>query len=335
MYPKLIYLLISIILLTSSCNSDPGDDIRYSTGTELTFNVSNPTRSSVTTSIDKFVVYGDMKPAASDGSSSPIVIFDKKNVEYKNGAWYYDGLQYWMPDHEHSFVAVAPESILGSGNNVRYLNSHLSFEYSIPTSGNVDDILIATHRRLYGNNGYGPSSDSRITLTFSHLLSLINIAPAFSDNSIGSEEYILFHKLEFSGIRNRAKVDILPASRQTGSSTNDMDVDITGQEVGDYTIVFPTPVKVKNNAENVKLFADDDAIIMLPQAFTADAELTLSYTINEDNTINYVSIPLKNQKCESGRSYTYKFTIERFGVILDSCEINPWNVITGDEITVD
>lgn len=37
----------------------------------------------------------------------------------------------------------------------------------------------------------------------------------------------------------------------------------------------------------------------------------------------------------TGEEYTYKFTIERFGVILDSCEINPWNVITGDEITVD
>lgn len=329
---KLTYLLIVIALLASSCNSDATNDI-ISKGAELTFDVSGLSRSSVTTDINHFVVFGDTKPQK-DGTSTPIVVFDKTNVEYKNDGWYYNGTQYWIHNYEHSFVAVSPAAIFETGTAPRYLNSQLSFDYSIPTSGNAADILTATHRRLYVNNG---TLDNRITFTFRHLLSLINIAPAFSDNNMSNEEYLLFHKLEILGVNSKTHVDIMPAPRLTGSSTYDMEFDITPQEDReDYSFDFPTPVKVKNNAGNVRLFADNDAIIMLPQAFAddSDAEITLSYTINGDTSINYVRIPLKNLKWESGRSYIYKFTIERSGVIFDTCEINPWNIVPGGEIEI-
>lgn len=339
MNPKLTYLIISIAFIASSCNSDIIDDISSTKGTELSFNVSNVSdisRGSVTTSINKFVVYGDVKSLDSE-TSTPDILFNKTIVEYKDNSWCYDGIQYWVRDYEHSFVAVAPESILEAGNSPLYLDSQLSFEYSIPASGNVDDILIATHRRLYVNDGSDPTSYNRITFTFSHLLSLINIAPAFNDNNLSSDAYIEFHKLEFSGISRKAKVEILPASRLSAGSTYDMEVDITGQEDGNYSIDFPQPVKIENNAENVRLFADDDAIIMLPQLFEADSEakITLSYTINGDDSMNQADLPLNNLKWESGKSHIYRCTIERSGLKLDSCEINPWNVIQGEEITVD
>lgn len=339
MYPKLTYLLIIISFIASSCNSDPNDDIIKSKGTELSFivsNVSDGSRASVTTSIDEFVVYGDVKTQSS-GTSAPVVMFNKTKVKYVNNIWSYDDIQYWIPNCEHSFVAISPGAILDTDNAPSYLNSKLSFEYSIPASGNVADILTATHRRLYVNNGSAATSDNRIIFTFNHLLSLINIAPAFDDSNMKSDEYILFHKLDISGISTKCQVDILPASILSASSTYDMEVDITAQGVGDYSLSFPMPVKVENNAKNVNLFADDDAIIMLPQVFAADseAEITLYYTINDDTSINEVSLPLKNLKWESGKSYIYRFTIERSGISFDSCEINPWNIIQGEEITVD
>lgn len=339
MNPKLTYLLICIAFLVSSCNSDTIDDISLTKGSELSFNVSNVSnlsRSSVTASINEFDVYGDIKSMAGE-SSSPIILFDKKKVEFINDSWCYEGTQYWIPNYEHSFVAIHPETIFETDNTPRYLNSQLSFEYSIPASGNVADILAATHRRLYVNNGSDETFDNRIIFTFSHLLSLINIAPAFDDSSMSNEAYILFHKLELSGISTKAQFDILPASRLSGSSTYDMEVDINGQEYGNYTIEFPMPVKVENNAKNVSLFDDNDAIIMLPQTFTADSEakITLSYTINGDDLMNQIDLPLNNLKWESCKSYIYRFIIEKYGVKFESCEINPWNVIQGEEITVD
>lgn len=339
MYPKWTYLLISIPVLASSCSSDTIDDTGLTRGAELSFkvsNISNLSRGSVANSISRFVVYGDVK-STEEESASPVLLFNKTNVEYKNDNWTYDGIQYWIPNHEHSFVAVSPVKLMESATNLQYLNSKLSFDYTVPSQSEVADILIATHRRLYINNESASTSENSITFSFSHLLSLINFAPSFSDNKLSHDAYIMFHKLEFSGLTTKAHFDILPASRVSGNLTYDMEVDITGSENGDYSIDFTNPVRIENNAQNHKLFADDDAIILLPQAFAIDSEasITLSYTVNDDKTMNYVNIPLKELKWESGRSYTYNFSIERSGVVLGTCEINPWNVIPGEEIVVE
>lgn len=347
MYLKLLYtfFLIAATLVVSSCSStEPAEPAE---GAEVMFDVAGRSRASVISDINfegsQFAVFGDMKIMNSD---NPLTIFDGATVTFNNGNWTYNDTQYWYPQHEHSFVAVYPESIKGTGSNVRYSDSHLSFTYSIPTTdgyltsnSDVKDILVATHRRFYEKSESGSTESNRITFSFKHILSLINIKPAFNNNKMTSDSYILFHDMKLSGVSKKALFDIHPASILAGSQTDDMTIGVTGQEeVGDVTIVFNTPVKVKNDANNVSLFADNDELIMLPQIFTDDSEseITLSYTINEDTEMNSVTLPLKNLKWESGKSYTYKFTIEMSGVIFDINEINPWNVIQGDEeITAD
>lgn len=335
------HLLACITCLVSSCNSDTTDDMLLSKGAEMSFNVSVLSRASVTTGIDKFAVYGDMKVVGDNKNTTPTVLFNNTEVVYRDGRWIYDGIQYWIPKREHSFVAISPVSVLATDADPTYSDSKLSFTYALPVSGgnlssndDVADILISTHRRYYESD---KTLDSKVSLTFGHILSLINIAPAFYDNSLSSDAYILFHKLKFSGVRTKARFDILPAARLSNSQTDDRVVDVNGQEVGNFTIGLTTPVKVENNAKNVSLFADNDAVIMLPQIFAAETEakITLFYTINGDESMKQVTIPLNNFKWESGSSYTYIFTIERTGVKLGDCEINPWNVIRGENITVD
>lgn len=340
---KLTYLLLSIAILATSCNSDPSDDPRSAKGAELSFNVSDLSRASVTNSIDQFLVYGDTK-SASSGSSSPLVLFDKTPVVYKNNNWTYEGAQFWIPKFEHSFVAVSPAKVFTTGNNTRYSNSRLSFEYSIPAPGgilsnndDVADILAATHRRYYENDGYVVSFDNKVTFRFGHLMSLINLSPAFYDNKLNSYDYILIHKLQFSGIKTKAQFNILPAQRLSNDRTDDMTVDVTPQEEGTITLELSSPKKIENNARNVNLFTENDAVIMLPQVFGADSEakIIVFYSINDEETMNQGSILLKNTQWESGKSYLYKFTIERIGLKLNGNEINPWNNIQGEKITVD
>lgn len=341
MYAKLAYFFGCIACLVASCNSDTADDMLLSKGAEMSFNVLDLTRASVASGIEKFAVYGDMKVVADNKTITPVVLFNNTEVVYSDGKWSYDGIQYWFPKHEHSFVAISPVSVLGTDAVPTYSDSKLSFTYTIPASdgnlssnGDVADILISTHRRYYESD---KTLDSKVSLTFDHILSLINISPAFYDNSQSSDTYILVHKLEFSGVNTKARFDIQPAARLSNSQTDDRIVDVNGQEGGNITIRLTAPVKVENNAKNVSLFADNDAIIMLPQAFAAETEanIILFYTINGDESMKQVTIPLNNLKWESGSSYTYKFTIERTGVKFCDCEINPWNVIRGEDITVD
>lgn len=340
---KLSYILITIALLVSSCNTDSGDDPSSSKGGELQFNVAGVSRADESVPFTRFVVYGDIKPLTSEASNT-IILFDKTNVDYTNGSWGYEGTQYWIPKHEHSFIAVAPESLLEPDNSPRYQNSQLSFEYALPltdgnlsNTGDVPDILAATHRRYYEDTAADKAMEDKITFTFSHLMTRINIAPAFSDNNLAEDAYVTLYDIELSGVTTKAGFEILPAARLSNSQTNDMVVDMTAKETGKFGIKFSTPVKIENNATNVSLFADDEAIITFPQDFQADsdAKITVTYAISDDGVIKQGSLPLNGQKWLSGNSYGYKFTIERTGLFLDKCEINPWNEIKGEEITVD
>lgn len=337
---KLIYLYILFLALCllSSCTSDT-PDTDLSGGAEVSFDVSDKARAATAT-LKEFAVFGDTKFPVDD-ANAPAVLFNNTKVEYKDGKWSYDHLQYWYPQSEHSFVAVSPLSVLGADINPQYLNSKLSFAYSIPRSAgdnsvnsyDLKDIVVATHRRLY----HSDDPNSTIIFRFGHIMSLINISPALDDNSMSRDEYIKIHKLEFSGVKVKARFDILPASRLSGNQTDDMIVEVNEQEEGNFTIGFATSVKVLNDSKNVSLFADNNAIIMLPQDFAGDsaAEIILDYTVNEESTMQQISVSLNNLKWDSAKSYLYKFTIEKKAVKFENCEITPWNVIQGEEITVD
>lgn len=348
MYAKLTYLFFIplAVCLASSCTSEKADNAESGKGPELSFAVSGLTRASVTTSFDEFAVYGDIRRPAND-ILSPAVLFDKTEVKYnkEKDGWCYEGTQYWIPEYEHSFVAISPSSVLGAGSASSYLNSHLSFTYTIPTEdggtlsdyGDVTDIIAATHRRLYKEDDKEDKvNNATITFFFGHLLSLINFAPALDDNTLKEEYFLLFHKLELSGFSTKAEFDILPASRQSDIQTDDMEVRIKGHEgSGNLTIRFTKPVKVLNDGNPVRLFDHNDAVIMLPQAFAdgSDAKIILYYTVNDSSEEKRIILPLNNRGAwESGKSYTYRVIIDRKGPSIAETTIKDWEVLDVGDI---
>lgn len=327
-----LYLLFFVACLASSCTSDAPDDVDVRKGSEVSFGVSDLTRT-VTTDINTpgsaFAVYGDMKEG---NQADPSVLFDKTEVKYQNGRWDYEGAQYWFPGCEHSFVAITPLSVL---DNASYSQSALSFTYTIPTTdGNlsdkndVPDILVATHRRLYESENENQNKNTKVVFWFGHVMSLINIAPKLDDNIMSKDEYIEFHTLELSGFKTTATFEILPAPRQSNSQTDDRMIGVTeqkGEGSGHLTIEFKAPVQVKNG-ESVSLFDDKEALIMLPQTFDPGSEtkIILTYTVNNDPSIKQVTIPLQNLQWESGKGYTYRFTINRQGLLFGTTTITDW-----------
>ena len=334
---KLTYCLILSFVgwLAASCSSDAPDNVDVSKGSEMSFAVAEMSRASVTTSFNRFALYGDMKfPVENDAAATGV--FDKTEVTYVGGNWVYEGTRYWMPGHEHSFIAVSPVSVLETGNPT-YSNSQLSFTYTIPAAGgtvnkdDVTDILAATHRRLYDD----ADANTTATFRFGHILSLINLAPALADNIMGPDAYIAIRRLELSGFSTGARIDILPAARQSNRQTDDRVIDIAGhQSEAALAVDFAEPVKIANDRKNVNLFADGDAIIMLPQTFAADSEakIVLTYTVNDDPSERQVTLPLMSQKWESGKSYAYRFTLDRTGLIVNTVSITDWDRLDGGNI---
>ncbi|MDE7414685.1 MAG: fimbrillin family protein [Muribaculaceae bacterium] len=331
-YLQLLSCMACVACTLSSCSADTPEQTETGKGYEMSFDVSGLSRGSVTTSFNEFAVYGDSK-SMEDLNSDHKILFNKTVVKYKDGSWSYDGTQYWLPGNEHSFIAISPVSAVENANTLQYLNSQLSFTYNIPTVENnrvikhddIADIVVSTHRRLY-NDG---DTNARTTFNFGHVMSLINIAPAFDDNIMNKEEYISIVRLELSGFKTKASFNITPAPRQSNTQTDDRIIEVTGQEKdGTLTVEFDDPVKVANDRKNVNLFDNNDALIMLPQAFASDsdARIVLSYRINDEASLKQITLPLTRKQWDSGKSYTYKFTFNRIGMLSESTSITEWDV---------
>lgn len=337
---KLLYLNILTILafLFASCSSEEPRE-GAGKGAEVTFEVDNGSRAAVTSDINtlgsRFAVFGDRTHVESQ--SGPVAIFNKTIVEYKNEGWCYEGTQYWFPGHEHSFVAIYPLSALDA-DDLLYADSRLSFSYQMPLSGgnsvkqeDVSDIITATHRRLHKDG----DAVTPISFRFTHLLSLINLYPALDDNYMDEGEYFLFHKLEFSGFKSKGKFSIVPAQRQSNNQTSDYVVEVSDQkEEGALAVTFSEPVKVSNDRVNKPLFDAKDAIIMIPQSFASDSEakIILTYSINNNPEIKYITLPLKGKNLETGKSYNLKFTISRTGLLFESMDIKNWEVVSAGNV---
>lgn len=341
-YPKLKYLYYLFIPLICSaavsCDADTPRSDNPAGGSEVKFDVDRLTRASDSPVIEKFAVYGDKKHPA-DNINPPAVVFSKTEVVYNSGSWSYEGVQHWYPKHEHSFVAIAPVSALETSDAPRYSNSQLSFTYNIPVTeahqvskpDDVYDILVATHRRLFEDG------DAATTIfRFGHLMSQINLASLLDDNVMSDDEYINITKLELSGFKTGATFDIKPAPRQSAHQTDDSEIGVSGHSgEGLLTVEFAEPLKVVNHGEQpVSLFNASNAIIMLPQTFDAesDAKILIYYTVNEDPAEKQGILRLLDQKWESGKRYSYRFTIDRRGLIPGTTEISKWEVMNAGNI---
>ncbi|MDE5607348.1 MAG: fimbrillin family protein [Muribaculaceae bacterium] len=332
-------LIICCMLCVTSCSSDSVYEPESDKGVEMSFDMASESRAT-TTVLDEFSVYGEMKYQT--GAADPIVIFDKTQVVNRDGVWSYKGTQYWFPKHEHSFVAVSPSSSLESTASPQYINSKLSFIFTMPTYSGKEmqetqdknellDIVAATHRRFYN----GSEKDGVISLRFGHLLSKINFAPRFEDNTVKKDDYIQFHKIEISGLKKKAKIAVTPASLLENPQTDDRLIEFSEYDGTDNLTITFNGSKIVSNSQQINLFADADALKMLPQLFEATSEATVrfSYSFKEDSENQRVgSISLGGQEWKPGAAYTYNFTVDKMGLNLEKPTIKEWDSVNISDV---
>lgn len=328
MYHKLKYLYclpILVACLMSSCNSDMLDSEDVDMGTELSFDIKDLSRASVTREFNQFAVYGDTKFKDYD----PTVVFDKTIVRYQNNKWSYDGTQYWFPKHLYSFVAIYPDAATGMTEPV-YLNSQLSFTYTLPDDyKSAADLMVATHRRFYDTS----SSTSSVKLSFGHILSRIN----FLLKNDGAADIVRVTKIELEGVNRTGSFSITPASLSSGS-----------QQTDDY--VFPQPgisdsgtitANIMVDVPETKqqpLFPDDDALFLIPQPDNNGVIMHITYTMIEGDTDNgqltlTASAPIGGW--EPGKIYTYSMTVaELTREISLTVSVKPWQTPKPTDVQV-
>lgn len=330
---RLTYTLIAFLALSllASCSAEKSDEPTAGVALEFTVGADSRASRSDNPVISEFAVFGDMKGI---GSSDPAIkVFENVPVTYNTteSRWEYSGTQFWFTFHEYSFAAVSPRNAI---SDVDYSGSQLSFTYTLPSDhSRIVDLLAATHRRKYFD---GPADVVR--LQFSHIMAQLNLAAAFNDNGMTENDYISFHKLELTGFKPKASFKLRPSALQSNNQTNDAEIEVNGIDgEGKLTVEMESPVKVRNNGQHVKLFTENESIIMLPQTFAADsdAEFILTYTIGDDTSqMKQVALPLKNLVWATGKSYTYRFTINRTSVVIDNTIISEWETVNGGNFDI-
>lgn len=206
-----IFLFLAAGWLLAACSSDEPAEVEPGADAEVTFVVSDLSRASVTSDINfdgsQFAIYGDMKFKDHD----LIKVFDNTVVKYINGKWCYDDLQYWFPQHEHSFIAMHPVAAAGI-SGTRYSDSRLSFSYTLPDDYQEgSDLIVATHRRKVDANP--PSVADPINLKFFHILSRID----FRLKNDGAADIVRVTEIKLEGIDRTGSFTIIPANLSSGS----------------------------------------------------------------------------------------------------------------------
>lgn len=322
----------------AACTSEP-DPVVLERGEEMQFEAMEaPASRTILSNTDNlknrsFMVFGEVNRTGVFYQGLQR-IFTGDRVTYNNETkkWTYDTPIYWLMGQEHSFVAIHPADIQELSGEIKYENSEISFEYETPVDKYKEstDILIATHRRKYSLET--EETSGLVKFGFKHILTRLNIAPAIDEvlmyedetdrikHPYNEDEYIQIHGIDIYGLKTKASFSFASAPLKTGEVLTDERTetyDLDEESVKPIKLEFrDDKIKVTNNKQNVEVFDDNNALLLLPQKIGEDVYAILYYTVNGDHTenklIRKITLPLSGiGEWEVGKSYTYKFSIEK------------------------
>ncbi len=326
---KLVYAaaLCVAVALCPSCSSEP----EPASSAAMEFAVGDVSRASLTDASNiaeaSFAVFGDMHLTS---SSLLTVTHNGTIVTYAGGSWNYSDTQYWMPQHEHSFVAIHPASDLAGADDITYTDSRLSFTYTSPEDvRQANDLLAATHRRVYNLNT--DRSVFPVQFRFHHILSRLEPVVTVKDPD-GDKCYLVITDILLKDITTSATYTISPAPLADNSEMTDdgSDEGWSATASSDRRISFPETGenllnRVPADAKPHHILAENEAILLLPKS--TPTEIEISYKKYDSSTNDVIDEQTVRQTIpvgwKAGKSYVLSLTMTR-GMVQFSIEVAEW-----------
>ena len=234
-------------------------------------------------------------------------LFDAEELYYNTTLWdwCYSNTRYWVPQAEHRFCALWPDSTECTFNDQ---SATVTINHTTSTSG--ADLLYATStRNLVGSEDY-----SAVPLSFSHACAALQFNIINASNAVISQVSDIY----LVGLRNSGTFTFgadVAAEWELGSSV---------VAANDKTTFGGT--NLQNLPININLkqpLYSGGAILVLPQEILTDVKFHV--TINAENkTIQLGSLggsaPVK---WEAGKKYEYTMTIKE-NEIVSNVSVIPW-----------
>lgn len=360
MYQKFSrYILAGVPLLGAlmACSSEsaPGDDpagkdaVQFR-ASEVASRATLITGDNITS--HDFAVWGDMVSNANASTAAPTTLFNGTEVTYSgSGAeagWKYGYLEYWMPSHTYSFVALYPSDAV---NAVNYSGSQLSFDYTYPAQyDDAQDMLISVHRRKYA---FG-KGENTVAFKFHHILSRLNFIANLDPAAVSIDgfESVVINSVSLKGVGTEASFSISPAliasGAELGYSTDDSNESLTSlwttPSESTYGIIFEVsdPAVTLNSATRTHSYfpSNTNPLMVIPQVVSADVEVTVDYTVNYSGStpsrkivtskLQSAAIAAHDGYWLPGQSYTYNFTLgAEDRIIFSSPVMEDWDESEG------
>ena len=141
--------------------------------------VDNATRAAQTVTtgnLEEFQVWGFVKAPSG-------VVFNKTLVYKTGGVWSYDGTQYWAPDNDYYFAAVAPVSELWSLDTA---GADVTGPGVLSFTNNAATDLVYAEKKVHSADA--GQANAAVALQFQHLLSKVKLT---FTNSFGIDNYMV------------------------------------------------------------------------------------------------------------------------------------------------
>lgn len=249
------------------------------------------TRSSVAlddVKADGFKVYAYL-----EGNTDKSTTFEKE-VYYKSSenVWWYEGLQYWIPETNYSFKAFYPKSFTAGTLTVDNTSASQSYSVTKFDITKQEDIMVASASASVPADALCPASGSVVNLTFQHLLACVVVELKTEIDAVSVTS------VKLSDVMNYATY-----SNGSWESTNTASIAYTGETVLSKSLDY---VDVTGGG-----------ILVVPGSSNG---VTLTISANKEYTVTIPPI-----SWEGGKKYTYTGVIKQNDIIFNEPGVKHWD----------
>ena len=222
----------------------------------------------------------------------------------------------WPIDSKVSFHAYAPHSsesnsMLKSSPDLTKVQTNIHYTASSADIEKQPDLIVATNAAQRSKT----AANTPVALKFSHALTAVSFAMS-SDLAevIGTGAKLT--SVSLMGIPNEGDCQLIAKDDQHSSSSAIWKLDSDKNQKGTYT--FDLSAKNVTVGSNLALTDADQTLMMIPQTLPDGAKLEFTFMLNGQPQI--LTVPLKGQKWEAGKSVIYKLSAKAINT-LDATDV--------------
>ena len=262
--------------------------------------------STTTATLEAFDVWGFMDEPSG-------VVFNDENVTGEKGNFTYTNTQYWLPEHDYYFAALAPMDSANWNLNTKAANVYGAGVVSFENVNGTEDLLYASAHVSTAGKQVGDPMD-KVMFQFHHLLSKVKFS--FTNGFANDNAFIDVKNVRMvvpqSGSINLAQPDWW--------STNQWNLTDATTTLAFGDACAKTKRGVKQETANERLTIPADA----GQVYIIEFDVQLYFgNVAAWTEAKTLTATVKDVALEMGKAYNFKTTIDASNISPDGKELQP------------